>query len=72
MYINDVNIIVYVVAAILGAIAGQFSDVLNYFLPNSRFLTQRCGLPLIKARGQVPGMGRKKLRTLLTSLKSKS
>lgn len=33
MYINDVNIFVYVTVAILGAIVGQFTDFLNYILP---------------------------------------
>lgn len=32
MYINDINIIAYVIVAILGAIAGEVTDVLNYFL----------------------------------------
>lgn len=38
MYINDVNIIVYVIAAILGAVAGQFSDLLNFLLPKHKQL----------------------------------
>ena len=38
MYINDVNTIVYVIAAILGAVAGQFSDLLNFLLPKHKQL----------------------------------
>lgn len=36
MYINDINIIAYVVVAILGAVAGEITDVLNYFLPKHK------------------------------------
>lgn len=36
MYINDINIIAYVIVAILGAIAGEITDVLNYFLPKHK------------------------------------
>lgn len=36
MYINDVSIITYVIAAIAGAIAGQFSDLLNFLLPKHK------------------------------------
>lgn len=36
MYINDVNIIAYVIVAILGAVAGEITDVLNYFLPKHK------------------------------------
>lgn len=38
MYINDVNIIVYVIAAVIGGIAGQFSDFLNFLLPKHKQL----------------------------------
>lgn len=41
MYINDVNIIAYVIVAILGAIAGQFSDLLNYLLPKHKRLLSK-------------------------------
>ena len=33
MYINDISIIAYVIVAILGAMAGEITDILNYFLP---------------------------------------
>lgn len=36
MYINDINIIVYIIVAIMGALAGQFSDFLNYLLPKHK------------------------------------
>lgn len=36
MYINDVSIIAYVIVAILGAIAGEITDILNYFLPKHK------------------------------------
>ncbi len=36
MYINDVSIIAYVIVAILGAVAGEITDVLNYFLPKHK------------------------------------
>ena len=36
MYINNVSIIAYVVVAILGAIAGEITDILNYFLPKHK------------------------------------
>lgn len=36
MYINDVNIFVYILAAVMGAVAGQFSDLLNYLLPQHK------------------------------------
>lgn len=38
MYINDVSIWAYIVAAVLGAVAGQFSDLLNYLLPKHKSL----------------------------------
>jgi leader peptidase (prepilin peptidase)/N-methyltransferase len=36
MYINDVSIFAYIIIAVLGAIAGQFSDLLNYLLPQHK------------------------------------
>lgn len=36
MYINDVSIFAYMVAAILGAASGQISDLLNYLLPKHK------------------------------------
>ena len=33
MYINNISIIAYVIVAILGAMAGEITDILNYFLP---------------------------------------
>lgn len=36
MYINDVSIWSYIVAAILGVAAGLFSDLLNYLLPKHK------------------------------------
>ena len=36
MWINGVNIIAYVIVAIIGAIAGEITDVLNYFLPRHK------------------------------------
>lgn len=36
MYINDVSIFAYIVAAILGAVSGQISDLLNYLLPKHK------------------------------------
>lgn len=36
MYINDVSIFVYIIAAVLGAVAGQFSDLLNFLLPKHK------------------------------------
>ena len=36
MYINDVSIFAYIVAAVLGAISGQISDILNYLLPKHK------------------------------------
>lgn len=41
MYINDINIIAYIAVAILGAIAGQFSDLLNYLLPKHKRLLSK-------------------------------
>lgn len=41
MYINDINIIAYVIVAILGAIAGEITDVLNYFLPKHKKIFER-------------------------------
>ena len=38
MYINDINIIIYVVVAIIGAFAGQFTDLLNFLLPKHKKL----------------------------------
>lgn len=38
MYINDVSIFTYILVAILGALAGQFSDLLNYLLPKHKSL----------------------------------
>lgn len=36
MYINDVSIFAYIVVAVLGAAAGQISDLLNYLLPKHK------------------------------------
>lgn len=36
MYINDISIIAYVIVIVLGAIAGQFSDFLNFVLPSHK------------------------------------
>lgn len=36
MYINDVSIFAYIVAVVLGAVAGQISDFLNYLLPKHK------------------------------------
>ena len=41
MYINDVNIIAYIFVAILGAISGQITDILNYFLPKHKRIFSR-------------------------------
>lgn len=38
MYINDVNIIAYVIIAILGAVSGQLCDLLNFILPKHKKL----------------------------------
>lgn len=41
MYINDVNIIAYVVVAILGIISGQLCDFMNFILPkHKKFLSK--------------------------------
>ena len=36
MYINDINIIAYVIVALLGAVAGQICDLLNFILPKHK------------------------------------
>ena len=36
MYINDVSIFAYIAVAILGGLAGQISDLLNYFFPKHK------------------------------------
>lgn len=36
MYINDINIIAYVIVALLGAVAGQVCDLLNFILPKHK------------------------------------
>lgn len=41
MYINDINIIAYVIVAILGAVAGEITDILNYFLPKHKKIFSR-------------------------------
>lgn len=41
MYINDISIISYIIVAVLGAIAGQFSDLLNYLLPKHKSLLSK-------------------------------
>ena len=41
MYINDVNIIAYVIVAILGAVSGEITDVLNYFFPKHKKIFSR-------------------------------
>ena len=38
MYINDINIVAYIIVAVLGALAGQISDLLNYLLPKHKSL----------------------------------
>lgn len=44
MYINDVNIITYVIVAIIGAVAGQLSDLLNFLLPKHKQLLSKKNL----------------------------
>lgn len=41
MYINNVNIIAYVIVAIFGAISGEVTDILNYFLPRHKKIFSR-------------------------------
>lgn len=41
MYINDINIIAYVIVAILGAVAGEITDLLNYFLPKHKKIVSK-------------------------------
>lgn len=44
MYINNVNIIAYVIVAILGAIAGEITDVLNYFFSKHKRIFSKANL----------------------------
>lgn len=41
MYINDINIIAYVIVSILGAVSGQITDMLNYFWPKHKSIFSR-------------------------------
>ena len=38
MYINDVSIIAYVIVAIMGAVSGEITDILNCYLPKHKKL----------------------------------